>query len=123
MFSVNAMASLCATVYQGAHLSGNSLEIMDREDAVALDNYFMDYRYDHRNRAIPMTWDNKISSIVVAPNCKLKVYQYENYGVHYHTGRSIGDRHTYKNRRDFHSKAFQLGYLDNKISSLSCHCW
>lgn len=102
---------LCAKVFQGAGFTGAVLPLFDKVGISRLSSVPMYYGYS-------ADWNNKISSLEVYPGCTLKVFQYDNYGVHYGTGQLIGANKAYGG----YDYVYQLRYLNDLISSLSCSC-
>jgi len=99
----------CAVLYKYAGYRGPALKIYDNTNISSIANVVDRYVGN---------WNNEISSLVVNQGCTLKVYQYNNFGIHYRTGERIGASQTYFG----YDRDYELSRLDEKISSLSCSC-
>ena len=83
LISAPVFSNYCATVFQYEGFSGAELDVFDGQKIRSLRSHEMD-RYNNRS------WDNKISSIEVQPNCKLVLFQYKFMGRDRRTNESIG---------------------------------
>ena len=115
LFSLSASANFCATVYQGPYMTGHSLHLYDGTQVEDLGEFYLDDEGD-------ATWDNRISSLSVEPNCKLVTYQYQNFGRHWDTGERIGEKRVYKAKHGVVKEVSDLYGFDERISSLKCVC-
>ena len=101
--------NVCATLYKYSGFSGPSLRIYDNSQISSL------AQVSNRSSSY---WNNEVTSLVVNRGCTLKVYQYNNFGIHYRTGEQIGLSRTYFG----YDTDYRLNRLDEKISSLTCSC-
>ena len=115
LISAPVFSNYCATVFQYEGFSGAELDVFDGQKIRSLRSHEMD-RYNNRS------WDNKISSIEVQPNCKLVLFQYKFMGRDRRTNESIGAKKIFKSNHSSMRKIYSLGWFDNKASSLVCKC-
>lgn len=112
LFSFVANAKYCGTIYQGENYLGDSHDLYHLDHIGNLNNFYM---------ADGSDWDNAVSSVFIAPNCTLEMYQYQNFGIHYQTGESVGVKVLLKST-GHHNDYSDLGYFNNKASSIICTC-
>lgn len=100
--------NVCAYAYEAPRYQGEILTVTEGTFKSNL---------HHVRKADGEGWNNSISSIYVKPGCQLVGFQYDNFGRHYRTGQRIGASQVYT-----HGGYEYLGYMDNLISSFTCHC-
>lgn len=115
LFSLGASANYCATVYQGPYMTGSSLYLYDGTQIDDLDEFYLENDGDQ-------TWDNRVSSLIVEPNCKLVVYQYTNFGRRWDNYDRIGKRKAYWGGSTTAKHVDKVYGLNNMTSSLKCSC-
>lgn len=102
-------SNVCAVLYKYSGYEGPSLRIYDSSSISSMANVGNRFSGD---------WNNEVSSLIVNQGCTLKVYQYNNFGIHYRTGERIGMSKSYYG----YDRDYRLNRLDEKISSLTCSC-
>ena len=117
--SAVTLARPCATVYNSRECSHRGSELIMSGDSIT-DLNGLSLNSEGRQT----DWDNKISRVVVEPNCTFIGYQYQDYNINYHTGHRLdGFTLVLDNTRTYRPIDEVLtSYYDDKISSLSCYC-
>lgn len=100
----------CAVVYQGENFTGSSLRIWEGAHISNLSRFALE-PYSSG------TWNNRVSSLYVAPSCHLVGFQYGNFGREYGTGRFIGQKSVFH-----HGQYEYVGAMNNLMSSVICSC-
>ena len=116
LFSVTASANYCATVYQGEDFTGAELNLYSGDKLDNLNDYMLET--EHYS-----DWDNRISSVVVAPKCKLVMFQYQEFGRGWDTDYRVGEVKRIRNKSEHKMKyVYDLHHFNNLASSLKCIC-